>query len=450
MPLRKQDLVDMFEENSLGFSDSFKKQILVPSGRGGVFAARDYIHANAVLAMLKKYNVEPSDVKSKDDLKNLLPRAVNFRLNAYTPCLAYRYDELKPKDQNKLFDNKDYVFTEKENGCRGWFIHADGKSYLFSRNYSDVDCSLPEYWANISQDVKFPEGTIFAADVEIKYEPDYDLVKEMTSFGVATESKLEAMSALLQTYPETACDIQKKYKEHTGKDLVYFRMIHPLYYKGKNFLKRRLKEGKEVYDEVIEFAQSCGLNLTPIKHCYGSKEKKENFLNTIIEAGGEGVVVHNLNSYYCTSENRDKDCFIKIKRSVGQTAAHEGMGDCIEGWISGFKLGSDDTANEGLVAAFEVSCYMRRRDGSMKKHVIAYTPNITLEMKKDCTVKDEEGNPVLSEEYYNRVVEVNGQAISRQSMRLTHPKFIRFRMDKSAEECIYSEEWLESQMDNYR
>lgn len=449
MSLNKNDLVQMFENASIGYKKSFVDSILKATGRGGVYAARDYIAANAILAACKKYNVSKSSLNTRDDLKSYLPKAVMFRLNSYTPCLAARYDELKKPAQDKIFDNQNWMATLKENGCRGWLIHAEGKWYLFSRNYSDVDCSLIDYASNIYQQPKMSDNEVFAIDVEVKYEPDFNLQQQLEEFGMTTESKLEAMSALLQTRPETATEIQRKYKDLTGKDLITFRLIYPLYFKGKNYMKRRLGEGHAVYLDVVKYAQEHGLNVQAIERCKGTREKKEVFVNSIIEAGGEGVVFHNLNSYYCTSENRDKDCFVKLKRSVGATSSKQGLGDTIDGWISGFKLGSDGTANEGLISAFEISCYILK-DGKVYEHMIASVPNISKEMKQDCTVVDENGNISLKEEYMGVVVECDGQAISRVSKRLTHPRLLRLRFDKTKEECIYTQEFIDSQLDNFQ
>ena len=71
-------------------------------------------------------------------------------------------------------------------------------------------------------------------------------------------------------------------------------------------------------------------------------------------------------------------------------------------------------------------------------------------MKQDCTVVDENGNISLKEEYMGVVVECDGQAISRVSKRLTHPRLLRLRFDKTKEECIYTQEFIDSQLDNFQ
>ena len=78
--------------------------------------------------------------------------------------------------------------------------------------------------------------------------------------------------------------------------------------------------------------------------------------------------------------------------------------------------------------------------------MIAKIPNITKEIKQQCTVEGEDGKPCLAEEFYGLVVEVNGQSISSRNRRLTHPRMVRFRADKTKEECIYTSAFLKTQM----
>lgn len=445
MALRKQDLIDMWTDKSAYYPHELQRELLIPTGRGMVYAARDYTRAICTVTEMDKLEVDATNIKTKKQAMATLNPATAFRLKADTPCLAARFDSLKEEAQKKLFTDQGYVFYEKENGARGWIIYYKGKTFLYSRNYSDKDCGLLEYWDKINQDPTFDKNEVFAVDVEIKYEPSADLIEDLREYGIETESKLEAISSLLQMRASMAQEIQQKYKAKSGKDLVVFRMIHPLYVNGKNYLNKKLGEGIDDYDAVIKKGQEHGINLQPITRYKGTKEGKEAFLESILDIGGEGVVVHNRNANYSTSENRDKDTWIKIKRSISDSKNKAGLGDSFDGWISGFKMSDEKAGNAGLIGSFEVSCYIRRPSGDMYEHVIAFPPNIDLKTKKECTITDAEGNPTLAPEYYNLVVEVDGQAISAKSRRLTHPKMLRYRFDKSKEQCVYSEEFIKSQ-----
>lgn len=450
MALKKAELIQLWEFQSLDLTPELKKQLLKVTGRGNTSAARDYIHANAVLAEVSKVKdlSNYKNCKSVQELMECLNPAVRFRLKYYTPCLAARYDELKPEQQKNIFQSRDWVATLKENGVRGWLIWHKGSMFLFSRNYSDKDCGLPEYWGNIYQTTTLGENEIYAMDVEVKFEPGADtIMEELEELGISTDSKLEAMAALLQMNSPEALEIQRRFKEKKGKDLITFRAIHPLYFKGRNYVERTLGEGMQVYKEAVAYGKSVGLNIQEIERCDGTKEEKELFLNNILDSHGEGVVFHNKKGDYCTSENRSKTSFVKLKRSVKATMAKTGIGDSIDGWVSGFKLGSKDTANEGLVAALEISIKLLCNDGRMRDHVVAYVPNIDRKTSEAITVLDENGNPTMSEDFYNVVVEVDGQNISKVSRRLTHPRLLRYRQDKMPEDCIYTEEFINSQID---
>jgi hypothetical protein len=443
---RKADIIALYEELSAGYNPQFLSQILLPTGRSGQFATRDYVSANAILAELLKVGADPTTIQTKADVKKWLHPTTLFRLNMYTPCLAYRYDELKPHEQENLFTNQNWIFTHKINGVRAILVHHKGVTKFFSRNYS-VDGSLPEYWNNIYQNCVAEET--FAADCEISYEPDLPLTEVLEDYGIFTDSPLEACSSLLQMNQPQAVAIQKAYKEKFNKDLFVFRLITPLYFKGVDYRKRTIGEAFKIEEEFVKFCQTSGINIQPIRKVIGTKIEKELFLNQIIDVEmGEGVVAHNAQGVYCTEERRDKNVYIKIKRSVGAQAAKAGMGDTIDAWVSGYKLGTEGTANENLVAALEFSTNVLMANGEVKEHVIAFAPNLELELKKKITLFDETGKAYLDPQVYGAVGCLSGQNISYRSKRLTHPRLLDFpRFDKNKEDCIYSQQWLDSQVD---
>lgn len=114
MGLNKTDLQNKFEEFKTIFDPALANSLLRSTGRGGVYAARDYITANAVMASLKNYGAPISEIHSVADIKKYLPSAVLFRLASYSPCLAFRFDELKEKDQKKVFDDPNYIATDRK------------------------------------------------------------------------------------------------------------------------------------------------------------------------------------------------------------------------------------------------------------------------------------------------------------------------------------------------
>lgn len=461
MALKKNELMDMFSYYSMSLNPSIAKKILPASGRGGVSAARDYIQAICLLVEYNKaqpgYGGNLSHIQSVDDLWNALHPATKFRLRAYTPCLAARYDELKQPEQNKLFEDPNWTATEKINGCRTWVICTpDHQTHIYSRNYSDKDCALLEYSQNIDQHPI--SDSIYAVDCEIVFEPGCDIRGDLEKLGITTDSQLEAMVALLHTHPEDAIAIQQKFKKLYNRDLITFRLIHPLYVNGKNYLKRTLGEGQDAYEEAIKVGQSLGLNIKPIDRCNGDRTAKEHFLNTILNNGGEGVVFHYRKGLYCTSENRSRTSFIKLKRTVSSTVNGQGLGDTIDAYVSGFTMGSQGTANEGIIGALEFTILVQ--DGNRQyPHTVAVVPNISREERLlatwnnsdglyPTTWKDADGidHPVsLNPDFDGLVAELQGQALSAKSQRLEHPRMIMWRPERMPDSCIYTKEWLQAQ-----
>lgn len=467
MSLKKQDLIDMFTFNMQSVPAEYRakltSEILPQTGRGGQSASRDYVQANCLIAEYKKaiaakssMSVEEvllTDVKTKEDLLAPLHPAVKFRLKMLSPCLAFRYDELKPAEQTNLFDSSNWLATEKQNGVRGILIVYHNELFLFSRNYSDVDCSLINYSLNIDQPHNY--DSIFAIDVEVKFEPGADISSDLESLGISTDSPLEAMVALLHTYPESATEIQRKFSATYNKPLISFRLIHPLYINGKNYLKRTLGEGKSIIPTVLELSKSIGLNVLPIKSTNGSREQKEIFLNSILDQGGEGVVFHNLKGYYSTSDNRSRTSFVKLKRSIKST---QGLGDSFDAFVTGFIPGKVGTANEHIIGALEFSIYIND-NGKIRLHHIASVPNITRDERLLATFNNADGlNPIsytgsdgethwmsLNPDFLNLVGELNGQALSSKSIRIEHPSLVIWRTERSAESCIYTQEFINSQ-----
>lgn len=444
MALRKQDLINMWEEKTQNATSELKTVLLKKTGRGGQSAARDYIHALCLLSEMEKLGVDYNNFTTITECLSSVHPLTRFRWRHYSPCLAYRYDELKPKEQNNLFESSNWVATEKMNGSRCWLMFYRGEVRLYSRNYSDKDCGLNEYHLNVFQDIK-DINDIYVVDTEIMFEPGVDIRGKIEAFGIETNSKLEAMCALLQMNTPQAIAIQKEFQEKYGRPLITFRMIAPLFYKGVSYIKKPLGEGMAVYDECLKYGQSLGFNLKPIRRCAGSAEEKKIFLETIINEGGEGVVFHNAKGEYCTSDNRNRNSFVKLKRSLKSTI---GMDDTVDGFITGFKMSNEKAGNAGLIGSLEASIYIIEPDGRTIKHVAAYLPNIPLEMKKKITITDPlTGEITMDPEMYNLVVEMDAQSFSAQSGRLTHPRLLRFRADKTANECVYTREWIDSQTD---
>lgn len=462
--MKKEAVIDLWTVVSRGLRDSVKNEILVPSGRGGKYNVRDYVSACCYVGEFLKANpgVVLDGIGSKAEMDRMIPRFAMYRMHYYTPCLALRYDELKDVEKAECFDDRKWVATQKMNGVRGWLCISKDAVVLYSRNYSDVDCTLLEYWGNIDQELdRSGYSGCVCVDVEIVFDPGVDLSSELDELGLETDSPLDAMVALLHSDVEKALRVQRVYKEKYGKDLVSFKMIAPLWYKGINYIDCVLGAGMDIYDEVLGYVKGLGINIGGIARCSGNRIEKENFLESVLAIGGEGVVFHNRDGVYCTSENRSKTSYIKLKRSVSATKDGIGMGDTIDGFVSGFKLGGVGTVNEGLVTTLEFSIWLNDAGGMVKKFIGAVS-GLEMGIKRELTIDGSYGMYTqsyigsdgkehivsLNPEWDGVVAELSGQALSSVNCRLEHPVLVRWRKERDMNSCIYTKEWLMSQTTN--
>lgn len=448
---RKEDFVALFEEYRKVYPEEFMSDILKPTGRGTTFATRDYVRALRLLACLKGSGISKENIDSlkvEADAKKFIHPAVWFRHSFDSVNLAARFDLLKESEQEEILNSSDWEATEKINGFRTWIVAYNRPGYapgvwLFSRNYSDVDCSLCEYWDHIYQTITLPENTIFVADCECVFDGD---CSDLSKYGLVAETQLQAVTSMVQLEATQSLAIQKRYLEDTGKNFFTFALIHPLYVNGRSYTKRTLGEAMDVYDTTVDVGRNFGFNIRSILHCNGSREEKLAFLDSILACGGEGVVFHNRKGSYTASENRDKTSWVKLKRSLKASMNKEGLGDSIDAFITGFKMSTEGTTRDGLIGAFECSIQLVEPDGNIRQHVISYVPGLSLELAREATIMGVDGKPTLHPDFYGKVVELDGQAMSAKSFRITHPRLLRFRIDKSKDECVYTRQWLESQV----
>lgn len=450
---RKADLVALYNTLSASFSEPLLYDLLKPTGRGNSIASRDYYRALRYMAAIFDLRLSPEQVRSFASLDQVLPffhPSLRYRLSFDTPELAAQYDTLSPKDQEALFDNRDWVASTKIDGFRVWVCLFNDPSsgfapgaYLYSRNHSQVDGSLCEYWDHVYQTVRIPEGTLLVLDCECTYNGP---ISALADYGLIAETPLQGITSIMQLNAPQSLAIQDRYFKEYGTPFVTFSLIHPLIFNGVDFTKLPLGEGVAAYDQALKFAQECGLNIIPINRCDGSREEKMAFLDSILASGGEGVVFWNKKGSYSATENRSKAEWVKLKRSVSASLSKDGMGDSIDAYVTGFKLHKEDTTKAGLIAALECSIQLMEPDGSTHEHVISYVPGLELELAKRITIRGISGEPTLHPDIYGKVVELDGQDISAKSLRLSHPRLIRWRTDKDQDECVYTRQWLESQI----
>lgn len=442
--MNKSHLEYMWNMRSKGLTDTTKSKLLKPSGKNNSCTNRDYVQAIAKLSHYQRSHegVVFDDSYTYETIINGLSKAEQFRLWFHTPCLAKRYDDLTSKEQNDIFDNQDWIFTEKIKGVRAVLVIYNGDVHIFSRNYSEDDCHIPDYKSKILPIPILNDGVTFCADIILRLTKDIDISQDLHSYGISeTSTPIEQLCGLLQLEPSQAIQIQKDVRNKFGKDLVEFVLISPLHFKGERYIIKQLGDCISAYDECVSYGVQLGFNIKPFKYMLNaSRTEKEIFLNTCLKNGLDGVVAHYKYGAYHTTEPRSRTSYIKIKRNLNDTTR---LGDTIDGYITGFRCDNERITHVNVSVNVEFN-------GNLYPHIIAVVP-VGITISKLLTVhgfdgyapfKTDNGDIIsLNLEYKHYVCELNADGINTKRM-LINPKLLRLRPDKLDCECIYSKEFI--------
>lgn len=197
---------------------------------------------------------------------------------------------------------------------------------------------------------------------------------------------------------------------------------------------------KELLNKLITVLQK----YIPITESKWIDSDKQEMYDKLTESGAEGIILKNKHMPYITRDSRPRTTQIKRKVSVG-----EQYGQDIDSFVSGYVLSNPDKSWSEYIGALKLSVYLRETDGTEKEHWIATISGIPLELRKEMTVKGEDGKPELKQDYYGKVLAINGQDASPKALRFMHATTswdIGFRTDKSQHECLLDREFLLDQV----
>lgn len=384
------------------------------------------------------------DHTSKELFPNAVPKHLNFVREMESPMLCFRFDEMKPEQKDEMWkDNNNWVASEKINGCRVLITYSPEEGlHFYSRNIS-VETFLPIDYA---QTVWTPDFNPFALineginDFVVDGEILSPRASVNTNFsgrlngGVVTDSALTATAALLSILPEESVAIQRE------QGIKFeFHLFHILSLNGKSYMEAPYGKMKQILDILLQKLQNCGLNVVAVPEV---STGKKDFYTKILKGGGEGIVFKNTDEHYYPTESRYHKAWVKCKRTASSTLIEEGYGDSIDGYITGFLPGAEDSDLRDKVATLIFSVYLEKESGDIVNHEIAHVAGLTDEMRNEITELDFMGKPILKQGWYGKVAEIDGQWISSKSFRLMHPKLVRFREDKSKPDCLFKETTL--------
>jgi len=318
--------------------------------------------------------------------------------------LAKNFRNLREQDKLIVTNNDNNVFIAeyKLDETRVKVHFGDKLNRVTSRHRSDVDYSFVDYTDHFPQirDHIVPSlvGSILDCGMQAPQETS-SLTK------IIKTDKLTSSVGLLNLLPENAI----KWQELNG--YATFFIYDLLFYLGKDIrndvYKERLIKLNDI--DVVPY-----VNRIP-QFTYRGEQELENLFNNSIKLGYEGLVLKHLEAPYTLLEEYRSSAWIKYKKQI-----------TLDTFIIGFTPG--EKSLEGLVGSLELGVYNM---GSIIN--IGSVSGLTLEERRELTKPDSNGE--LKEEYVNRVVEVSGQEFTGRNEKIRHCVLVRFRNDKTKEQC---------------
>lgn len=392
-------------------------------------------------------------------------------LNLDSPMLALQSKDKKlDKIRDFLWeDNNNWIFQEKIDGCRCLICYDENFGFdFYSRNLSITDCLPISYKTKLI----IPEiNKQLLSDLGIKnFILDSELVplnKEINNMSdgsnVVADTQLNLVTSILGSLD----DLSHKLQETNPLKFMVFDLLKineewltdefkDVYDEETGYIVNKLVKGiplQERYKKVLSLysiIKQAGLG-NRISLVPSTRTNKEQFYNNIIVTGGEGVVAKDLNSSYDIQGKRAGE-WIKLKRTVSQSLLMEKVGDTIDAFITGFKLGNPGTNRENQVSALEFSVYLTDdnneylydENGNPIIHHIATMSGLTDELRTMATYINPETNEIqLNPRLYGAVAEIDGQDISSKNYRFAHAVYKGWRPDRSADTCKMQKSILE-------
>lgn len=360
---------------------------------------------------------------------------VHYPMGAQTP---------KPELLEKLWLDPLYVAERKYDGARYRMFKEDGKVRFLSRQEQKVNgkgIGTPvEKTGNVPHLVEWfswiPDGTV--------------LDGEIITHELCTSREVTRIMG---------CQPEKAVARQLEEGYVTFMIYDMPFYSGHNITGKpwivRRKAMEKLLNSHTGFANS-KVKLSAVAYDF----KEETYL-TIVEQGGEGVILKNVNSFYEASLDpkkihKPKDTWYKVKKYdtydvviMGYTEpTKEYTGKELETW----QYWESPDGHPSLKQNFAVEDLIDHGFKPVTKHYfngwigailfgqynkagelveIGQTGGISDDMKHEITLNQDA--------YIGRVIEVGAMRQEPDSFALTHPRFLHFRDDKEPEQCLLGE-----------
>jgi bifunctional non-homologous end joining protein LigD len=283
-------------------------------------------------------------------------------------------------------ENEKYICEQKFNGARYAFVWNNDKVKIVSRHVSVDTGDYVDKTDNVphisNSNYKFNGLTILDGEMILdEYKTSYDV---MTIMGSDSERAV-------------------KLQEEKGK--IKFKVFDVLFYNNVDYRNRSIEERKEILRKIIREMNNEYIQF--VDYIIGGKEEIDAMFNTIVQKGGEGLVLKVLGSKY-----GDPNAWIKVKR----VATYDVV-------IMGYtKTSSQKYKDKGWIRSVQIGLYD-------KEGKLVHFGNVSgmCEKVRDFISKNKE-------QLIGKVIEIKAQQ-TYAGISFINPRFVRFRPDKNANEC---------------
>ncbi len=342
----------------------------------------------------------------------------------WTPMKAYRFNALKPIDQDSVMaDNNEWMAEKKINGWRMMVTFIPGTTPRFwGGNLSTVNFLPTDYTKHAvlkpgrdKYTQAYPATSkMFVSLLDNPCILDCEVVVGDNDVEMSDHASLIHVQEILGSSPDRARMLQQ------DETLLFkvFDCVDPAK-PTKAYFERKL----DAMAAVSTLTDKITNDLWQFEAVKPIANNKKAYVNKLWKEGAEGVILKHKLAVY-TPGSRLRTHQIKVKRS------HSDMvGDDIDVFISRI-FDTPEWTKQNLIGGVELSLYLQSGKDS-EEHVIAKVTSIPDSIRKDLT-----DDP---EAWLGKVVVCDGQDLSARNRRLLHAKVSwsrGVRKDKNPMDCV--------------
>ena len=417
-------------------------------------------------------------------------------------------DEIKNFDVPPI-ESEDYVAEFKENGCRILLTYSPEEGFgLFTRKESDLTClnnNIADKALFIKNGLvtepkkcahKFPYR--FVLDGEILADGDMvidgvqysesnveDFIQSIFSANTEKAKQIQLSGHNISLHIFDVLYFQKdnldfipkfeyQYTEDelTKEDEDFIENYYHDYLVSAGFIGGKKKaKPKKLYSYLKKLRHECKYDVmhlpfikrrslrkqlvnllsksgVPVVEVDGRDDMKVTYLEEVLQAGAEGCVVKNCHAPYIAGlrSSRSHRAALKYKQSISELMNGAQMYADFDVFITGANPPKSPRIKD-MIGSLKCSIYMIDDSGEQVVHEIANVSGISHDWKRELAVIDENGKITLNPKYLNKVIAVDGMALSGTSLRFHHAvlknkETLEFKA-KQPTDCVWDKSTLE-------